>query len=356
MRWRLVERGLLACILVGCSGGNDTARDEPSSSVTVPSGPSSVSQLTTDPATGSTAASPVENAAEVVVTVGEPVLPEAATVRTDGAVSWTFTPALSDQRDRRYVLDRPPDGFDVTIQYEAANSSPLARAMTGIFATGGAADPFITVTITTPPGTDATPTLNGIAGEPISVRDAPAVRRSLGVNHVGVAFVVGDFRVDVVSTGAAETWIAPLAASIEIVGSSVLVRAPDGSGLRFVGAFSPQAAAADALDLIGLYHQAQMTSVRYLRGKEDVGLYVTTGRIVEVEALHAWFEPRAEPIEIAARPAWIVRLPNSGGAIVGWSAGGRMFQLGGSVPEKELLALATSVRPATTDEWSQLAT
>lgn len=340
-----------------CSAVDDAARDDPSSSVTLPTAASSVTeQPTTIPATPSKTVPTIASAPEVVDTVGEPVPPEAATVRSDGAISWKFTPALIDRRARRYVLDPPPDGFDVTLEYEATSSSPVARAMTGIFATGSAVDPFVTVTITTPPGTGATPTLNRVKGEPTSVGDAPAVRRTLGVNRVGTAFVVGAYRIDVVATGAAETWLAPLAASVEIDGSFVSVRAPAGSGLKFIGAFSPQTAVADGFDLIDLYHQAQVTSVRYSGGKEQVGLVVTTGRVVGVESLHAWLEPRAEPIEVAGLPGWIVRVPNAGFTIVGWMADGRMFQLGGDVPEKELLALSAGVRPATTDEWSQLAT
>lgn len=135
----------------------------------------------------------------------------------------------------------------------------------------------------------------------------------------------------------------------------VSVRAPDGSGLKFVGAYSPQAPAADGFDLIGLYRQAQVTSVRYSHGEEEVALTVTTGRVVGVASLRAWLELRAEPIEVAGLPGWIVRVPNAGFTIAGWMADGRMFQLGGNVPEKELISLAGGVRPATADDWSRLA-
>jgi hypothetical protein len=183
-----------------------------------------------------------------------------------------------------------------------------------------------------------------------------AVRRTLGVNGTGLAFVVGGYRIDVVAKSGAEAWLASLAASIGISGSSVSVRVPDDSGLKFVGAFSPQTPVADGVDLIGLYHQAQTTSVRYANGKNQIRLVVTTGRVVDAESLLAWFEPRAEPVEVDGRSGWIVRMPKAGFTVVGWMADGRIFNLSGNVPENELLRLAAGVHPATAAEWSRVAT
>jgi hypothetical protein len=297
---------------------------------------------------------PTSSAARGVVdTVAEPVLPDTATTGRDEVVSWNFATPVVDERVRHYVLGNPPNGFDVALGYESTSSSPLARSMTGIFAAGSAVDPLITVTITSP-GIGGTPTLEGVTGEPTSVGNVPAVRRILGVNGAGLAFVVGKSRIDVVAKSTADTWLEPLAASIKVDGSSVSVRPPDGSGLKFVGAYSPGTPVADGLDLIGLYFQAQTTSVKYSNGNGQIGLVVTTGRVVGAESLHAWFEPRANPIEIAGQTGWIVRLPNSSLTIIGWMAAGRMFQLSGNVPEKALLTLAEGVRPATADEWSQV--
>ena len=311
-------------------------------------------QPTSVPAPASTVAETTTAVPKVVDTVATPVLPESATVNDDGTVSWNYETPLIDQRVRRYILDPAPDGFVVSDGGETSTDLPAARALTGIFATGGEADPLITVTITSPAVTGVLPTLDGVSGEPAVVGDVAAVQRSLGVTGVGLAFVLGGQRVDVVARVAVQQWLAPLAASVTIDGPLVSVRVPEGSGLTFVGAYSPISPAADGFDLIGLYNRAQSTVLQYSNGDGVVLLWVTAGRTVNLESLRAWLDPRGEPIEVAGRPGWIIRVTNSDSIIVEWFVDGLVFQLGGNLPEDEVLALAAGVRPATDEEWAQV--
>ena len=140
-----------------------------------------------------------DGSSKVVDTVATPVVPELATVDDDGTVSWNYESPLIDQRVRRYLLDPAPDGFVVSEGGETPTDLPAARALTGIFAIGGAADPLITVTITSPAIAGVLPTLDGVSGEPVTVGDVAAVQRSLGVTGVGLVFVLGGHRVDVVA-------------------------------------------------------------------------------------------------------------------------------------------------------------
>ncbi len=353
MRWRWIGAGVLACASVACS-----AEHSPLGASSAPTNVTAASAVeqhqTSVPAPASTVAETTTAVPTVVDTVATPVLPESATVDDDGTVSWNYESPLIDQRVRRYILDPAPDGLVVSEGGETPTNLPAARALTGIFATGGEADPLVTVTITSPAVTGDTPTLDGVSGEPVMVGDVAAVQRSLGVTGVGLAFVLGGHRVDVVARVAVQQWLAPLAASVTIDGPLVSVRVPEGSGLTFVGAYSPATPAADGFDLIGLYYRAQSTFLGYGDGDGEVLLSVSAGRIVNLESLRAWLEPRGEPIEVAGRPGWIVRVTNSDSIVVEWFVDGLAFQLGGNVPEDELLALVAGVRPATDDEWAQV--
>ncbi len=84
----MIEHAMFACLLIGCSAANDTARDAPTRSVAVPT---VASQVTEQP---SKSAPTIAIAPEIADADGEPLSPETATVRSDGAVSWTFTPVL----------------------------------------------------------------------------------------------------------------------------------------------------------------------------------------------------------------------------------------------------------------------
>ena len=354
VQWRWIGAGLLVCASGACSAEDSPLEVSSASTNNVTSASPVDQQPTSVPAPSSPMAEMTTAVPKVVDTVASPVLPEPATVNDDGTVSWVYESPLIDQRVRHYILDPAPNGFVVARGSETSTDLPAARAMTGIFATGGAADPLITVTVTSPAVAGAPPTIDGVGGEALMIGDVAAVQRSLGVTVVGLAFVLGERRVDVVARVALQQWLAPLAASVKIDGPLVSVQVPEGSGLTFVGAYSPVSPAAEGFDLIGLYNRAQATVLQYSDGNGVVLLWVTAGRIINVESLRAWLEPRGEPIEVAGQSGWIVRVTNSKSVIIEWMVGGLAFQLSGNLPEDEMLALAAGVRPATDDEWAQV--
>jgi hypothetical protein len=121
-RWMMI---VFAGVLVGCSGANNASGDT-STSIPVSTATADVSEQPTKtiPTSPSKVVTTLSISSEVSDTVAEPVLPDTATSKGDGVVSWEFATSVVDERVRRYVLDTPPNGLDMALEYEATSGSP----------------------------------------------------------------------------------------------------------------------------------------------------------------------------------------------------------------------------------------